>query len=255
MGPPNDGKTHLGWQERLVGVWCVRLLLVVLLAGLLLLLIWFLPVRLEVQFRQQNGQAALWAQVAVAWWKRSRTIQLTEQLAGGREQGQQKSRSAGRRFPGPGRVWKQVEKPVRWLLRRLQCRRLDLQVVVGGADAMESALLAGCVHALLGAGLGFLSHWIRLPRSVLRIEVVPSFHQPALRVRGDCILVIRLGEAIAAGVWSIRQVRRDPVLSAWLMEQRRSKGVEGVVRTSDSKPDEDSNGKLTGHGGREYRGG
>lgn len=247
MVPPPDGKTLLGWQARLVGVWCVQLLFMTLLTGLLLLLlIWFLPVRLEVQFRQHNGHATVWAQAAVAWWKVSRTINLTLHLNGILEQALDRQPSeATDPVPGPpaSRVWRQIETPLRHLLRRTRCRKVDLQVVVGGGDAMASALLAGCAHALVGTGLGIISHWIQLPRSALRTEIVPSFQQAVLRVRFDCILVLRAGDAMVAGIWSVYQVRKDPDLMAWFKEQRRSKGVEGSVRTSDSGPDEDRHGE------------
>lgn len=248
MAPPLDGKTLLGWQARLVGVWCVQLLLMTLLAGLLLLLlIWLLPVRLELQYRQHNGQATVWAQAAVAWWKVSRTVNLAEELAGALEkalEGQPaEAAEASLPHPSAGRIWRQIKPPVRHLLRRTQCRKLDLQVVVGGSDAMASALLAGMAHGLVGAGLGIISHWVRLPRSALRTEVVPSFSQAVLRVRLDCILALRVGDAIVAGIWSVQQVRKDPKLMAWLKEQRRSKGVEGSVRTSDSGPDENRHGE------------
>lgn len=259
MAPLPDGKTLLGCQARLVGVWCVQLLLKMLLAGLLLLLlIWFLPVRLELQFRQHNRHAAVWARVAVAWWRVSRAVNLTERLAGILDKaldGQPAETVEPVPQPPANRIWRRIEQPVRRLLRKIGCRKLDLQVVVGGGDAMASALLAGCAHALVGAGLGFVSHWIRLPRPAVRIQVAPSFQEAVLRVRLDCILVLRAGDAIVAGIWSVHEMRKDPDLMAWFKQQRRSKGVEGSVRTSDSGPDEDRHGEPEADGGREHGGG
>ncbi|HEY8347799.1 MAG TPA: DUF2953 domain-containing protein [Symbiobacteriaceae bacterium] len=221
------------------------------------LLLWFLPVQVRVQLRQHNGQATLRTEVGVAWWKRRRELDLAASLQ--RAQALDLAVTAPHRTEGghTGPPWKHLlttlEPPVRYLLRRMRCRSLDLSVMVGGGDAMVSALLTGVTYAVMSTALGVVSRWMRLPRSGLRMRVTPSFQELVWRIRLDCILTFRLGDAIVAGIWSLYRVRREPVLAAWL-KRRRSKGVEGSVGAPDSGADEDGDGKHQEHGGRQHRG-
>lgn len=227
----------------------MALLLVTLLSAALL--IWFLPVRLTLQFYQHEGRAIFETEAAVAWWR-------VDLAAASRRQGRDQG-AAGRRAPTPAtppwlHLWQAVEPPAKYLLRRIHCRRLELQVVVGARDAMTSALLIGALYAALNTALGVLSLWVRMSGPAMRMQVIPSFQGPVWRARLNCILTFRLGDAIVAAIWWLYRVRREPVLAAWRREQSRGKGVEGRVRASDSGPHENGDGKHQEHGGRQHRG-
>jgi hypothetical protein len=130
-----------------------------------------------------------------------------------------------RRFPVRSAL-QATAPPLRYLGAHLRCRCLQVATQVGGADAMETALLAGASWAMLGSALGWLTGFLRLEVAAPYVAVVPHYEGPCWCVRSRCILRLRLGHAIAAGVWLGFQVMRQRDLRTWLWESWRRKGVK-----------------------------
>jgi len=146
-------------------------------------------------------------------------------------------------------------RPLHYLASRTRCTLLAVAAEVGTADAMESALLAGASWAAIGGAVGWFTQYVRMQPSAIHVDVRPRYGAPALKVRADCILHLRLGHAMVAGVWLVRRSMREREIALWIRDSRRRKGDEGVERTSDPGIDEDGHGEPEGHGRRQHRGG
>jgi hypothetical protein len=230
-------------------VWGVLLLLLALGA----LLVWFIPLQLTVQVRQHALQATVWVQVKVLLVKLSKGVNISENVRMALEHMWLRWLDKGepvkvplqktvQRFPR--QKWMRVlRRPLRYLGRRTRCSHLRLWTEVGSSDAMETALLSGVCWAVIGVGLGYFSRIVRLEPNVPQVQVVPNFRAPSWRLQADCILRLRLGHAIVAGIWLLRRAWREKELIAWARDSWRRKGAEGSGRASDSGADEDGNGE------------
>lgn len=110
------------------------------------------------------------------------------------------------------------------LRQKLRFHRLDLFVEVGGLDAFESALLAGVVWTMAGTVGSVLSHIFTLPPGLYRVTVRPNWREPALGLNLDCMVTLRVGHAIWAGVLLVPQVLRSA--RAARRRRQRQKGEE-----------------------------
>lgn len=230
-------------------------MLLILLMALAGVLIWFLPVEIRVEFRQMAWQADLRVEVKapLVKVKTGRSVNISDKVLMALVHILRRWRSTGepvkiplqktiRRWPRK-KILRVVGRPILYLSRRMRCKKLVFGAVVGGFDAMESALLAGAIWSAVGNGIGLLSQRMQMERRTPMVNVVPSFGGPAWRVQSDCIVRFRLGHAIVAGIWLLRRALREKELVAWARDSWRRKGVEGSGRASDSRPDEDGHGE------------
>lgn len=162
--------------------------------------------------------------------------------------------SAALRSLSPGAVMRLVLPAWRYLRRRIWCRQLRADAVIGGFDAAQTAILYGGAWALWGSVLAGVASVIRLSPRAAAFAPVPDYSQPALRVKIECILTLRVGHVMAASslllVSALRQRRWRSLLR--LARLTRGKGVGRGVRASDSGPDENGHGKPQGNGGRQH---
>jgi|GEM_PF-1970105 len=224
------------------------------------LFLWFAPVQVAVRFHQQSYDANLAVEVSAPLLRRQFSLNVSDTIAMALEHMWKRWQATGepvkiplqksiRRLPRR-KLIRALALPMSFLAKRARCTRLVLGVDVGGYDAMESALLAGLFWSVLGWGVGLFSRKIRMARAPV-VQVVPNYGEPAWRAHADCILRLRLGHAIVAGVWIIRRILSERELLLWARDSLRRKGVEDDGRPSDSRPDEDGHGEPEGHGGRE----
>lgn len=228
------------------------LIVVLLGAALLALALWFTPVQVRARFHQEAGEARIQVQVRAPAVNLVGNLNITEKVAMVLEHLGKRWRATGEPVEAPlqktirrlpwRKILRALRGPVRYLARRTQCRHLEMRAEVGGADAMESALLAGASWAVVGVGLGWFSRQVRLAPAVPRLVILPNYSTLMLRIEADCILEVRLGHAIVTGVWVLRRVFREKELLAWARDSWRRKGEVGNERTSDSGTDEDRHG-------------
>lgn len=214
--------------------------------------LWLIPIRIGLSFRQDALQAEL--KVAFTFWPihLERAFDLTEQAKSVLGRLWLLWRETGRvppiEVPEAARtvdwdaVVKAVVKPIGYLVRHTVCRNLRVSAELGGFDAMQSAMLAAAAWAAVGMVLGLLQSAAGVAVPHPRVIVRPRWDAPVWRVRSACILQIRCGYAIVAGVWLLWRAVRSKELRAWLRNRRR-KGVKGSGRASDSRPDEDGHGE------------
>lgn len=227
---------------------------VALLIALLLIALWFTPIRLHISFHQNALQADLLVEIMTPLYKFSRATNisskvqlafdhmLTRWFATG-EPVKVPVQKTIRRLPHKG-LLRVLGKPVRYLGRRSHCQRMVIHGEVGGSDAMESALLAGASWTVVGTVLGLFSRFVPMTPAEPVVSIRPNFRVPAWRFSADCILRFRLGHAMVAGVWILRRVLREKEIIAWARDSWRRKGVKsGDQRASNSGADEDRHGE------------
>ena len=245
------GKTLLAWKPARAEVWQVLVVLgiLALVAGL----IWFWPLQVGIQLHQAGLDATLDVRLRAILLNLHRTVSISEKVEMVLEHIVRRWRETGepvkvpmqktiRRSPR-GKLLRVLRAPMRYLGKRTRVSRLSVAAEVGGSDAMESALLAGVSWAVVGTGLALVSRRVRLDPSTPRVQIRPNYAGPALRVETDCILRLRLGHAIVAGLWLLRRGLREKELVLWVRDSLRRKGVEDDGRTSDPGPDEDGHGE------------
>lgn len=223
------------------------------LIALALLLLMLLPVRLSLAFRQLGWQANVTIEVRYGFLRFARPVDLTAKVAMAVEHMWKRWRAKGE--PVQPDLQETVSRAPRKkliraalpALRRLgqatRCRQMRLRVEVGGSDAMDSALLAGAIWTGAGMLVGLLSRGVRLPKEAIAVAVVPNFQRSVWVAEADCILTVRLGKAIMAIVWLLRQELSRKEVIAWVRDSLRRKGDQTSGRTPDPRPDEDSHGK------------
>lgn len=126
-------------------------------------------------------------------------------------------------------IWRPVIEraleSLRRLLVRTRIQKLDVHADVGTGDASTTGVVYGILWTGLGVLVRVVDRFTVLEKSP-EIEVQPHFHSAILEGDFNCILQVRAGYAIWAGI---------AVLRAW--KRRQSDG------TPDSGTDENSNGK------------
>jgi hypothetical protein len=211
------------------------------------------PVQVTVQYHQQGLKASVEVQVKLLVVTLRKAVDVSHQVAMALEHMLKRWRATGepvkiplqktiRRAPRQ-KIFRAVLKPMKWLGRRTRCVRFLLAHEVGGSDAMESAMLAGASWSVMGTVLGIFSRFVRMDPGAPRLQVVPNYAAHAWRVETDCILRMRAGHAMFAGVWLLVRVLGNKEIRTWALHSWRRKGVEGSGRTSDPGPDEDGHGE------------
>lgn len=90
----------------------------------------------------------------------------------------------------------------RWLmstLKRIHCRQISWATDIGLDDAAETAITTGMIWGIKTSILGILFNQIKLEAQP-QLAVVPHFNSMQFRTAFECIIVIRLGYAMLAGL-------------------------------------------------------
>lgn len=90
----------------------------------------------------------------------------------------------------------------RWLmstLKRTHCSQISWITNVGLDDAAETAITTGMIWGLKTSILGIIFNHIQLEAQP-QLAVVPQFNDPQFQTHFDCIIRIRLGYAMLAGL-------------------------------------------------------
>lgn len=219
----------------------------------LLILLSLLPVRLQISLVQAGWQAGLTLVLGYGFWRFRKEVDVTAAVGGALEHMWRRWQEKGEplepdlketvgRAPRR-RLLRAVIPALRRLSRSTRCHRLHLYTEVGGADAMDSALLAGAAWSLAGMAVGAVSRAVQLPRAAVEVSVRPHFDRPAFRLSLDCILSVPLGKAIMAIVWLLTRAADRREVVAWVRDSLRRKGERADGRTSDQGPHDGGHGE------------
>lgn len=92
-----------------------------------------------------------------------------------------------------------LHKLVRQFLKKVTVKKLEWHTVIGGGDAVSTAVLAGAVWSMKGGMIGLLGSYMRLAKMPV-VTVTPNFQQFTSQIQLQCIFQIRIGNAIWAGI-------------------------------------------------------
>ncbi len=253
MRSDSPGKTDREWILWQRGGGTLVLLVVLALAVVLGLTVWFLPVSVRAHVRQERWLVRLEVQVAAPLIKWKGNVNISDRVRMAIEHMWKRWRATGepvkiplqktiRRVP-TRKIRRALRRPLRYAQPRVHCEHLEIRAEVGTGDAMESALLTGFTWALVGTGIGQFSRFVHVDPKVPRVVITPIFSGTQFRLQADCILKVRLGHAIVTGVWLLRRMLKEREIVAWARDSWRRKGEEGnEQRSPDSGSDEDRHG-------------
>lgn len=202
---------------------------------LLLALLW-LPVSVRVQYQRKNGDdegflSVRWlfglvhlsrrlTQMDATLTSSGPTIRVTHQTGQPNHSRGTSERGKEHHQLSAGEVWNFLLEWPRWvsvaekakpillrLLRHVHVRRLHWAIKLGTGDAVTAGLGCGAAWAVTGSLLGALSHVCKFER-IPDIKVEPDFHKARFDTSLECILRVRAGYAIHAGLGLIRVWRR-----------------------------------------------
>jgi len=127
-----------------------------------------------------------------------------------------------------------------YILRRTKVTALSWQTSLGTGDAASTALLCGFLWSLKGTALGLLQSRTKVSEKNVVMAVLPSFKECKFQIFFQCILSMRVVHIIGA------------VYVLWREKIKRSKGVRSDGQSSDSRSDENSDGKYPRYGRRQH---
>lgn len=98
---------------------------------------------------------------------------------------------------------------VKKFLSKVSIHELKWHTEVGIGDAAHSAQLAGTIWTLKGSIIGLISHYLKI-RSRPSLTVTPHFQGIHSRMFFSCIISVRIGHAIVAGLMLVKHWKKRP---------------------------------------------
>jgi len=92
-----------------------------------------------------------------------------------------------------------LHKIIREFLKKVTICNITWHTMVGVGDAAATAVITGALWAAKGGMIGMLSQYMKLTERPI-VTISPSFQQPISSTSFTCILQIRVGHAILAGI-------------------------------------------------------
>jgi hypothetical protein len=96
---------------------------------------------------------------------------------------------------------------MRRMLRHTVVRRCSVHLRVGTGDVVTCGMAYGAVWGMVSSILGWMSRLCTF-HGIPDLVIVPDFEQPVFHAAAECIMEIRAGYAIIAGLGLIRALRR-----------------------------------------------
>ncbi|MEN1968206.1 DUF2953 domain-containing protein [Lentibacillus sp. N15] len=102
---------------------------------------------------------------------------------------------------------------VRIIIAKMTIHRLEWRSCIGTGDASTTGVATGGGWAIKGMVIGYLDHWSQLNCSP-NLAVTPEFNRKYVFTKLDCMVSIRIGQAIHALIKVIRKsaIRKREVL-------------------------------------------
>ncbi|MEW6245008.1 MAG: DUF2953 domain-containing protein [Bacillota bacterium] len=167
----------------------------VLLVFLLLLIAYFMPITLRVEYAYAGNQHRL---------------SISAYLPGGfRIWSKQYDRAVNAGGTSPGSLLENLNKVAEMLerlgdlLSTLTVSEIEWWTRLGTDDPAQTAILTGVAWGIKGAVVAFLRQHINMPQEALSFHIYPMFSKTELSTRFRCTLLARFGQIVLAD----RQIR------------------------------------------------
>lgn len=92
-----------------------------------------------------------------------------------------------------------LHKIIRNFLKKVTLRNIEWHTMVGVSDAAATGVITGALWAAKGGVVGVLSHYMKLKEMPV-MTITPSFQQTVSITSFKCMIQIRVGHAILAGI-------------------------------------------------------
>ena len=181
----------------------------------------FISIRgiLEARLFWENDQPCLNVELFNPWFKKRRLVRVKSSLSNLPVDGLI-SLCQSSRADLVERTLAGIDK-VRRMLKMLVIQRLEWKSVAGMGDAMDTALLNGCLWAFKSWVVGWVSRQTRLQE--LALNVKPDFSGKSLESRLYCIFKIRLAHIIFMIVYLLA-LKASKRLKSGCAELNRTRG-------------------------------
>lgn len=242
--------------------------LAVVILAILIWLAW-LPLRIRLWVRRQQGDEEGSVEVFYLFglirWKRQLTSVMSKSSAEGPSisvnhgpSGAEQTTASDSELSSTSKgnhteltteeVWRFLKNWSRWksvfdgvwpivkqLLRRMWFRQCQIQITLGTDDVISTGMAYGTAWSLAAGFISPLTYWANFSDKP-NIEIMADFQQAKLEGSARCIVEVRLGYAIFAGlrlarVWKSTQAEKE----------------EGINGSSHSGVNADSHGEYSGH--------
>ena len=92
-----------------------------------------------------------------------------------------------------------LHKIIRNFLKKVTLRNIEWHTMVGVSDAAATGVITGALWAAKGGVIGILSHYMKLKEMPV-MTITPSFQQTISITSFKCMIQVRVGHAILAGI-------------------------------------------------------
>lgn len=88
---------------------------------------------------------------------------------------------------------------IKEFLKKIEVHQFEWRTVIGVNDAALTGIVAGALWTLKGGSVGIISHFMKLKSQPI-IEITPNFQNLVSSTSFKCMLQVRIGNAILAGI-------------------------------------------------------
>lgn len=93
----------------------------------------------------------------------------------------------------------QFHRITKSFLKKVKVEKFRWKTSIGTGDAAETGLICGLIWGVKGSVAGMISNYMTL-KSIPRIQVSPSFNRKIFSLSFQCIVRMRIGNLIVAGI-------------------------------------------------------
>ncbi len=132
-------------------------------------------------------------QIKVPFYRKERTKFFPLKMKG--RKGKKNKRSFMQQLQMAG----QFHRIAKSFLKKVKVDKFRWDTRVGTGDAAETGIICGLIWGVKGSVAGMISNYMSL-KSMPRIHVSPSFNRKIFTVQFQCIVRMRIGNLIVAGI-------------------------------------------------------
>ncbi|WP_047153636.1 DUF2953 domain-containing protein [Aneurinibacillus tyrosinisolvens] len=201
------------------------LAIILLIVLIIFIILWFTSVRVQIVYKRQSENDLIEVEVSV--WRRMLRYRFTVDLLQiqSLSQGVKVSQKAdlpavgGDGFAGklrgflPFRLFRKMRERfvkllrtvydansiMKWVFKHIRCEKFEWTTTIGLGEAAATGTFTGLIWGIKSAMIAAFAHYITL-RTIPRTRVIPDFDSERFDVDFLCILRLRLGNTMVAGI-------------------------------------------------------